>query len=97
MSIVTSVTIITHCAENTIVPAINGWLLTHGCSPLIQIDSHSGGNKAMQCNVWAGAYSRMIDDLPKVFAALSSDYPENLVMIIQPEEGPTEVHYQGVP
>ena len=56
MSVVTNVILITGVNEPAI-GTVNAFLSMNEHSTLTQIDSYAGGGKAMECDVWAGAFN----------------------------------------
>lgn len=69
-------------------PGNRGWALT-------EISDHAGGSKHPQFEVWCGGFN-FFEDAQEEFAAfvMSRDWdsPENLVLIMEPEEVATLVY-----
>lgn len=82
---------------------LNDWIERAGHGrPLRLIDNLAGGNKHPQFYAAAAGINRFAwhEDAFAAFAlSLAWEFPENLVIVIQPENGPTRVYrpldYQG--
>lgn len=94
MSVVSGVTLIFSLGEDddALCGAINWWLDDHGFGPLKPLDDHYGGSKHPQINALGGGYNAFLEDEFAQFI-MSREWraPENVVLVIQPEEGPTRV------
>lgn len=101
MSIVTSVILCTSCGEGSW-DRVNSWLADHGFEGLAAVEHNFSGNKASQMTVGGGAYFRSTEATGDIFNSvietfitfvigLPWDYPENVVLVVQPEDGPTRV------
>lgn len=105
MSVVSSVLLQIHCAENEFteneripdyvppgIQRINDWLDERGKMSLVQLDEQMCCGKHPQTLVFGGGYNHFPeDDFAEFILSLHWDNPENVVLIINPEEGPTRV------
>ena len=77
--------------EDFIVP-ISTWLADNSFPPLSDLGRHAGGNKVLECCLFASAFNYFSED---AFAQFIASLPwgdlENVVLTIQPDEGPTRV------
>lgn len=96
MSVVTGVTL--HFKENyteSVLPKINSWLSDHEFGPLIPVEKHYGGNKhpqIMLCGAGYNFFSCEEDFINFITKELYWDHDENLVLIINSEDGPAKVY-----
>jgi hypothetical protein len=66
---------------------INAWLEENGYGILVDIGEFAGGGKAMQTNVYGGAFNFLkIDAFIKLVKAQPWREPENVQLLIQDEE-----------
>jgi hypothetical protein len=94
MSVVTGVVICTSCAEDiAIFAGINHWLANNGGGwDLAMVDSHAGGRKRPQMHIAAGGFNYFPNDVFLAwFKTIGWEYPENVILIMNPEDGPTIV------
>lgn len=104
MSVVTGVTIITNCCNeslDTLIQRINEWIVDDppcGGGRLFQVDQYYGGGKHPECLVWGGGFnylswSKLIDfvkGLPwKDYFNVEED---RVILVISPDQRPMEVH-----
>lgn len=74
---------------------INEFLASKDVRPLVRVDDHYGGSKHPQCAVYGAGYnyfSSVEDEFAAFIISLEWGDPENVVLIIQPENGPTKVY-----
>jgi hypothetical protein len=77
---------------------LNGWLTSHHFGPLVQVEDQVGGSRYPQCIMACGGYNHFLEDeFVAEFRDLMWNYPENAVLVIQPEDGPTRVWRGDVP
>jgi hypothetical protein len=101
MSVVTGLTLIMARSEAlqwaerppANIDLINDWLSAHGFMRLVDVsEDRLIGGKHPQCLVYPAGFNHFPED---AFAAcvrsLDWESPENVVLILQPEEGPTRV------
>jgi len=71
---------------------LNGWLKKRNFGPLVDVSSHSGGTKHPQTCTFHCGYNYFPEDefVQAVLSALWEN-PENVVLIMQPEDGATRV------
>lgn len=107
MSYVDSVLLCISCGEDStegpapdytdtyeLVERINAWLVEREFSPLLDITDRMGGSKSSQMIVFGAAYNYFSPraDFPALVRSMPWVYPEEMVLIMNPEEGPTAVH-----
>lgn len=103
MSIVSGVTLHMSAAEKSfeqdgkdvvhVVDKINGWLAEQHFGQLVSVEGHYGGNKHPQVLVYGGGYNYFPEDeFAKFVLSLVWDEPEEAVLLIQPDEGPTKIY-----
>ena len=86
MSHVASVVLWTFLDEDECVAGVQEWLLDNRKGPLVRVNEHAGGEKALQCDVWVGAYNYLdVDGFLYVVRSREWEYPENVVVMIQNE------------
>jgi len=102
MSVVSGVTLITSLSDGEyqgsgdLLLALNDFLKRAGYDrgSFIEISSFYGGSKHPQCSVYAGGFNHFSgyhESLITWVAAFKWENPENVVLVIQPEEGETIV------
>lgn len=103
MSVVTGLTLICSVSDGEAddydpptptanIQALNKWLSDRNFMPLKNMAHVSGGSKHPQCCVYNCGYNYFpADEFAAVVLALDWGEPERLVLIMQPEEGPTVV------
>ena len=98
MSVVTSVVLqhaieASDAADTPQMVEINAWLSEHGFRPLKYLSDSFAGTKHPQVEVWGGGYNhfpnRAFADF--VFSRKWDDYQGRLVLMMTPEEGPTDI------
>jgi hypothetical protein len=58
----------------------------HSGATLVKVDSHAGGSKAMQCDVFMAAINYMdIDAFVAWFQGIEWEYPESVQLLIKDE------------
>lgn len=74
--------------EHPNVDMLNGWLKArHRGAELVKIDHHAGGNKYMQCDLWAAAINYNDDDaLIRDFPSVPWEAPEMAQLMIKREQ-----------
>ena len=106
MSVVTSVILSVSCAEDGFDPEktidrdkidkINAFLVANGKMPLAFLTPHMGCGKHPQTMTFGGGYNHFPEDgFLDFIRALDFEYPENVVLVMQPEEGETFVWSPG--
>lgn len=101
MSVVTAVTLICSLSDgegdhdgelSQNIKHLNEWLAEHEFGPLVNVASYSGGSKHPQCCTFHCGYNHFMES-EFIAVALSRVWrdPENFVLVIQPEDGPTRV------
>jgi hypothetical protein len=76
--------------------ALNAWLHARGFGPLVDVADYSGGTKHPQCCTFHCGYNYFpAAEFMNCVLAIHWDDPENLVLIMQPEEGATTVYSGG--
>lgn len=96
MSVVTGLVLICSLAaedgDKPIIDRLDEWLGNRGFRPLTDVSDKSGGSKHPQCLTFHCGYNSFPEDsfADQVLAEDWTD-PENTVLIMQPEEGPTRV------
>lgn len=103
MSFVSGVILIHFCGEQGetddslpyCIEAVNRWLKDvddRNFSPLADVTDHASGSKHPQCQIYCAGYNYFPEDeFAKFVVGLPWEYPENVVLVIQPEEGETRV------
>lgn len=94
MSWVTGITI--HCRhEDEVVIEIQNWIASKGFSRLNNVDRYYNGSKHPQIDLYGGGYNYFPNEEFLEFVKTLENYwnnPENVVVIINPEEGGCEVY-----
>ncbi|SKB63300.1 hypothetical protein [Sphingopyxis flava] len=90
MSVVTGVCLFTGPAEDPrLIKAVTDWLAKRNFGPLKDVADHGGGTKHPQRREYSAGYNYFVN--PAEFAefvlGLEWDWPENVVLITQPEHG----------
>lgn len=107
MSYVDSILLCISCAEDSVeaessglefdtyplVDKINAWLAECGFRPLVDITDHMGGTKHSQMCVFGAAFNYFAsrDEFRAMVISLPWEYPEEVVLLMNPEDGATEV------
>lgn len=101
MSVVTSVILSMSCTENgfdveendTIqIDRINGFIRDHGKSDLHFLTPHMRNGKDPQTFTFGGGYNNFPnDEFLEFIQAIQWEHPENVVLVLQPEQGDTIV------
>jgi hypothetical protein len=102
MSIVTGLTLICSLSDGEVygdaptptpnILALNRWLTERNFAALKDVSEHSGGSKHPQCCTFHCGYNYFpSEEFAAVVLALDWNEPENLVLIMQPEEGASVV------
>jgi hypothetical protein len=76
------------------VEALNGWLTDQRGDHrvLTELTRHMGGNKHPQLRVFGGGFNYLDEDgFAELVLSQPWEFPENVVLIINPEEGPSRV------
>jgi hypothetical protein len=85
MSCVTSVLLLTDCDDGGI-HRVQAWLETNNLPILKEIGCVAGGNKFMQCDVWAGAYNYF--NVKRFIDAVNTagwDYNQSVQLLVKGE------------
>jgi len=93
MSVVSGVTLLCSCVEDDQMPALNAWLDSQQIiARFREVSESGGGNKAPQQDIYQAGYNYFREDEFAAFVgALPWQSPENVVLVIQPEDGKTRV------
>lgn len=99
MSVVSGVTLQTSLSEKKAddeippqIARINAWLTSRGKGELCEVSGHYGGRKHPQVLVFGGGFSCLDEDeFAKLVMAEKWEEPENVVLLINPEDGPTQI------
>ena len=99
MSVVTGLVLTCSVAEGqgddqgpTQLPVIRTWLRERKFAPLADVTHHASGMKHPQCYIYAAGYNYFDEDaFARLITNLAWEYPENVVLIMQPEDGATRV------
>jgi len=95
MSIVTSMVLCVALSETYLtnnISLINDWLEALGAGNFQRVDESFGGAKYSQMVVYGLATSRFInEDFISFLRSLPWNAPENMVFVLKPEEGRTQV------
>lgn len=100
MSFVSSVLLQVSCAEESFhdegprpgLVAINDWLSQRNMLPIVELDELMCCGKHPQTYVFGGGYNHFPeDDFADFILGMKWDCPENVVLVINPEEGPTRI------
>lgn len=98
MSIVTGIILSTSCDEDMSAPEspwnlVNAWLVERNYGELKAVDDQFGGEKHPQITVAGGGYNQFPEEeFAKFVLSLDWATPENVVLVVQPEDGPPKVH-----
>ncbi|MCU1301762.1 MAG: hypothetical protein JWQ87_2046 [Candidatus Sulfotelmatobacter sp.] len=94
MSIVTGIVVCMSLTdEHRNGPIITKWLEDCGYSELNPVDECGGGSKHPQMYIFVGGYNYFPNDkFLDFFKALTWAWPENAVLLLKPEEGPTAIY-----
>lgn len=85
MSRVADIILLTFIDEPSVAKA-QQWLADNKWPQLVEISGHAGGNKAMQCEVWAAAINYFdIDAFAKVIASIEWESPEFVQLLVKDE------------
>ena len=88
MSVVTDVVLLTSVNEVKAITEINRYLKTNEEGQCLrEISSHAGGCKAIQADIWAGAFNYMdTDGFIAFFKTVTTwEFPEDVKLLIQKE------------
>lgn len=91
MSRVTSVIIVSSIIDSKVITVLNEWIVEHyGCG-LKRVDSYAGGNKAMEVDVYAGAFNFL--DVHKFKDLMDENLSDSrIVVIIKEEDSDIDIH-----
>ena len=103
MSVVTAVTLIISVLDGSCndtddpgpcVLEMNEWLGQERFLPLVEVTDHYGGSKHPQCLTYGAGFHGFPNptEFAEFVCSREWDQPENVVLIIQPEEGETVVY-----
>ena len=103
MSWVSSVTLLTSSCEDqggevvdepVLARTINAWLTEHNYPELEQIDRHYGGNKHPQIDAFGAGINHFghQEDFVIYTLGLPWEYPEDVVLVIHPEDGAVMIY-----
>ncbi len=102
MSVVTSVLLTVSCCEEGFsdepgdpapkLDRINQFLQQGRFAPLTCLTPHMSGNKHPQTYTYGAGYNHFVEELfTELIQSMNWSHPENVVFIMQPEEGETRV------
>lgn len=99
MSVVSGITIQITVAEESddesccpLIDQINGWLAKRSFLPLASVEKYYGGSKHPQVLVFGAGFNYFPEaEFEKFFLSLKWKEPETVVLLINPEDGPTKV------
>ena len=100
MSVVSGVVLCASCAEDETIEdgpcalfeKINDWLAEKGSFKLNQVETNFGGRKHPQMFVAGGGFNYLPEDeFAEFVLSLPWNYPENVVLVIGPDQGATRV------
>ena len=101
MSIVSGVVLCTSCCELDFLDGdvgpllqINEWLAAQDLGPLVRVEGLAGGNKHPQMFIACAGYNYFYsheDAFAAFVMSLPWENPENVVLVIEPEEGATRL------
>ena len=103
MSMVSGITLQISCAEDyieqkegkdviPIIEQINKWLFARHFQPLASVEDHYSGSKMPQVLVYGAGYNYFPEDeFAEYIQKLIWRLPENVVLLINPEDGATKV------
>ena len=100
MSVVSGVVLCTSCVEDEaeedgpaiLLEQINKWLADRGHFKLNRVENSFGGGKHPQMHVAGGSFNYFPEDEFAAFVlGLAWRSPENVILIINPEEGATRI------
>ncbi len=93
MSYVTGAMLICRAHEDKQIAAIKQWLAEKtgfDDEQLAEVSDHAGGGKHPQFHAYCGGFNYFDEDEFAMFAMSREwEFPENVVLILQPEDGPT--------
>lgn len=110
MSVVTGVTLICSVIDGhdedesgndvptPLIARLNDWLSQQKFGPLRAVQEGAGGNKHPQCCIYAAGYNYFGSCVNEFIGmVLQADWicPQNVVLVMQPEEGETRVYRVG--
>ena len=92
MSVVSGVTIQANISNEDFIENINKWLKARYFSQLCSVEHYYGGDKHPQVKIWGGGFNYFPeDDFASYIISLPWKFRENVVLLINPEEGSTRV------
>lgn len=103
MSVVTAITLQIDVGETYIeqengpgifpvINKINGWLAARNFGALAPLSDHYGGSKHPQVEVFGAGFDYFPwEDFAQFVMSLEWENPDNVVLLVNPEEGPTMV------
>ena len=93
MSTVTGVMLCTGCGEEDNIQKVNSWLVENGYSALHSVDELCCNGKHPQMLMNGGGNNYFLDE-PFVEFVMSVEWrrPEDVVLVLNPEHTPVEVH-----
>ena len=102
MSVVTSIIIQVSCAEDGFdykrgndffIKTLNDFLEKENYFPLVELTDYMERDKHPQTRVFGGGYNYFLEkEFTDLFLSLPYKYPENVVLVLNPEDGATEVY-----
>ena len=96
MSVVTNVVLVTGLVDKARVEEINGWLYEQGMGSVVKADQYAGGSKAMEVDVYLGAFN-YLDELAfgDFCVAQPWEWPQDFCLLTQTEDYPRRVWYRN--
>lgn len=94
MSVVTGIVLTVSCGEkHEALDLIQAWVKEKGFGPLVDVASESGGSKHPQIFIYTAGYNYFPnEEFVTFFLEIAWKYPDEVVLVLQPEDGATEVY-----
>lgn len=85
MSYVADIILLTSINDSGI-EKVQDWLRQNKWPPLVEISDHAGGNKAMQCDLWAAAINHFpIGDFAEAIREIAWEIPDSVQLLVKNE------------
>lgn len=98
MSVVTGIMLITSLNDDAAIAEVQAWLAERwGGQVLVDVSDSAGGRKHPQFEALAAGINGFVEDEEFAAFVISREWwnPENVVLIMQPEEGAARVYRPG--
>src|SRR5688572_5443825 len=96
MSVVTGIMLILGVGdwEEEPLQEVQSWLAERDWPPLADVSEHASGSKHPQFEAWSAGVNYFLDEEDFAQFAMTRKWrdPGNLVLVLQPEEGPSRVY-----